>query len=652
MSSQPYGGAQGRPPGGVYGVLHVVGGNDRGKQFTLNLPETAIGRGADQSMILSDIAVSRRHFKILIEGDRYRMQDLGSGNGTLINGVRQPSVLLNDGDQIEIGNTLLRLEHAPSRAQAAAPPPGPPLHASPDNATMMGDAAAFNLPIPPAPAPPPAYAAPAPAPYAPPPPQMDPFPPPQPDIAMPPPQRPSIPSLPPVINTGARSAPSGMSTGAKIGIIAGATVALLLIVGVVLKFALGGPGAQKLYEDGTKAFQAQDYVRAKSLFSAAVQADPELAPAAKFLKQCDVEIHARGALKTANGLAAQKRWVDELKVLDTIDRSSEAFKEAETLRKQAVPAAIEDYLAEAKDVMKDDPETARQKVDLALTLDPEDESALKMEQELKGGAPAGAGSDDSGGKHGRHADAGEKKGREKAPAPVPVASSDRADRHTGGSKSNKRGASHGGGGDDDDDLAPVQNSGGGGSVDLLSSKAGAPYKAKDFAGAASALKSLGKSGESLASQVSSLGSVYAKAEIDKSKNVQAAVNEYQQAMAIDARIGKGTHGAYFKGQLGKLEKQLAQQAFSSGKYDVAFDAARNCAKYGSDDGGVGGQLKQKANELNQKADGMKKSNPNGAKGLWRQVIRMVPSGDPAYAKASKELSSSSGGGSGPKDEDE
>src|SRR5262249_61302254 len=96
-------------------VLHVIGGADRGRAYELVLQETRIGRGADQDLVLADIAVSRRHITIHAEGGRYRMRDLGSGNGTLINGARIDNTLLNDGDQIEIGNTLMRFDHAASR---------------------------------------------------------------------------------------------------------------------------------------------------------------------------------------------------------------------------------------------------------------------------------------------------------------------------------------------------------------------------------------------------------------------------------------------------------------------------------------------------------------------------------------------------------
>src|SRR5438270_13853745 len=106
-------------------VLNVIGGADRGRQYELVLPETRIGRGADQDLVLADIAVSRRHITVHAEGARFRLRDLGSGNGTLVNGQRIDTVILNDGDQIELGNTLMRFDHAVSRASPPSQQPPP-----------------------------------------------------------------------------------------------------------------------------------------------------------------------------------------------------------------------------------------------------------------------------------------------------------------------------------------------------------------------------------------------------------------------------------------------------------------------------------------------------------------------------------------------
>ena len=91
-------------------------------------------------LVIADIAVSRRHIQIHLQSNGYRMQDMGSPNGTMINGKRVADTLLVDGDQIEVGNSLLRFEHPPSRPQQEmppAPPPAPPMMAPPPAPPMM-----------------------------------------------------------------------------------------------------------------------------------------------------------------------------------------------------------------------------------------------------------------------------------------------------------------------------------------------------------------------------------------------------------------------------------------------------------------------------------------------------------------------------------
>jgi len=67
-----------------------------------------VGRSSDVDIPLSDMKVSRKHIKIERRGNRYRVVDLGSRNGTFLNGKRVRMALLSDGDQIRIGFTVLQ----------------------------------------------------------------------------------------------------------------------------------------------------------------------------------------------------------------------------------------------------------------------------------------------------------------------------------------------------------------------------------------------------------------------------------------------------------------------------------------------------------------------------------------------------------------
>jgi hypothetical protein len=81
-----------------------------GERFTLSEATITIGRHPDSNMVLADPNVSRNHAEIRPQGDRYVVVDLGSTNGTRVNGVRVDSQILEDGDELTFGNTRMRFE--------------------------------------------------------------------------------------------------------------------------------------------------------------------------------------------------------------------------------------------------------------------------------------------------------------------------------------------------------------------------------------------------------------------------------------------------------------------------------------------------------------------------------------------------------------
>ncbi len=69
-----------------------------------------IGRHPDSNMVLADANVSRNHAEIRPQGDKYVVVDLGSTNGSRVNGVRVDTQVLEDGDELTFGNTRMRFE--------------------------------------------------------------------------------------------------------------------------------------------------------------------------------------------------------------------------------------------------------------------------------------------------------------------------------------------------------------------------------------------------------------------------------------------------------------------------------------------------------------------------------------------------------------
>ncbi len=81
-----------------------------GDRFTLTESIISIGRHPDSNLVLADPNVSRNHAEIRPQGDRYVLVDLGSTNGSRVNGVRVDRQLLEDGDELTFGNTRMRFE--------------------------------------------------------------------------------------------------------------------------------------------------------------------------------------------------------------------------------------------------------------------------------------------------------------------------------------------------------------------------------------------------------------------------------------------------------------------------------------------------------------------------------------------------------------
>jgi hypothetical protein len=105
--------------------LVVVSGKDEGKRFALTGEETSVGRSIDNDVILTDIAVSRKHMKVVMQHGQPMLKDLGSGNGSLLNGEKVRDAILKHGDRIEIGETILMFEASGNAPAAGAPAPFP-----------------------------------------------------------------------------------------------------------------------------------------------------------------------------------------------------------------------------------------------------------------------------------------------------------------------------------------------------------------------------------------------------------------------------------------------------------------------------------------------------------------------------------------------
>jgi DNA-binding winged helix-turn-helix (wHTH) protein len=107
-----------RPPSGVW-WLHADGIHAR-----LREGENGVGREQPTDVWLDSGSVSRRHARITIDGPTIWLEDLGSTNGTTVNGHRVAArVRLEDGDEVGFGKVLMQVRWV--RAAASTEPLGP-----------------------------------------------------------------------------------------------------------------------------------------------------------------------------------------------------------------------------------------------------------------------------------------------------------------------------------------------------------------------------------------------------------------------------------------------------------------------------------------------------------------------------------------------
>jgi pSer/pThr/pTyr-binding forkhead associated (FHA) protein len=91
-------------------ALRFISGKYQGGEFPLRPNrEIIIGRSSDLDMVLVEDMVSRKHAKITTDNHVVTIQDLGSTNGTFVNGEKVRKADLKDGDRILIGTSIIKI---------------------------------------------------------------------------------------------------------------------------------------------------------------------------------------------------------------------------------------------------------------------------------------------------------------------------------------------------------------------------------------------------------------------------------------------------------------------------------------------------------------------------------------------------------------
>lgn len=99
------------PPATTPWYLVVVTGDLAGERFPIREGVTTLGRGGDNDIALHDQHVSRRHAIVERHGNALEIRDIGSSNGTDVNGHKVPEAVLRAGDLVTLANVTLRLDY-------------------------------------------------------------------------------------------------------------------------------------------------------------------------------------------------------------------------------------------------------------------------------------------------------------------------------------------------------------------------------------------------------------------------------------------------------------------------------------------------------------------------------------------------------------
>ena len=101
-------------------ALRFISGKYQGGEFPLKSEkQIVIGRSSELDMVLVEDMVSRKHAKITVAAGKITIEDLGSTNGTFVNGEKIKQARLKEGDRILIGTSILKLVQ-PGRGRGRA----------------------------------------------------------------------------------------------------------------------------------------------------------------------------------------------------------------------------------------------------------------------------------------------------------------------------------------------------------------------------------------------------------------------------------------------------------------------------------------------------------------------------------------------------
>lgn len=636
-------------------VVEIIQGNEAGRSYRFEKDAISIGRSLDNDIVLTDIAVSRRHMRLTRQGNNVQVEDMGSGNGTLINGVKMARSPLGPSDRVEVGNTIYRIVFPGQESMPANPlslgassqqQSANPLHQKSTAFLPQGQSNQLMQQIgvaqqsqPAHSSPPVDYQAPAVSPSAPPgftsqPPAEQYQTGSQPAVQVQPMQAPAhsvTPHAPPQTAPAERTSPKSFKLAMTILAVGMLVIGTVAIVAAVIHVRNRGGSEEvssdELFAQGTKAYVERRWGHAANSFEQVLALSPANSKAREYLGKARAEERNQGTLEAARQALSEENYEDAVSTLRTIPRSSVYAPEAIEMRTDAEERHAKTLVADARRLREDDRERALSKLDRALKLSPTNSDARELRRELLDGGDGGESDDEN---EESPAGATPTPGRPavaKAPASRPTAGG------SGAARPPRRGSTNRGS-----------------KSTAVFSSVISQYKSGNFAGAVARADELAASASSdsdrakarsLSRKIQRFSQAFSGSK--STSNPRQKMRHLENALSLDRQISGGHYAGQLRPQLRDFHVGNAQRAWRARQYASACQSALRALKLdrnASAAAQVSRQCESKAREFYSQGESLRSSNLTQAKNYWRKVLNMVPRSNPWYSKAYSSLNNS------------
>ena len=599
--------------------LEVRAGNDRGESFVVSGDSVLVGRGLDCDIVLNDASVSRKHFRLDKTPSGYKMVDLGSGNGTKINGVRLSEFDLAHGSILEAGTTTMAWKQLDKPAA-----PAERKEAWEDNgeSTRVSDLAAISV---------------------------------LPEWAD------QVEKEDKAKAVVAQRGPLKMIV-MLLSIILGLTLGFMALdkalnMGIVFddgKAAeadrLAAEAAREaigLMNEGREAFAEREWNKARKKFKAAIERDADVREGQRYLERTKAEKASFKALRKGRAALDEEEYEEAIAELKKVDDRSLYFSDdgeggegASDLLGHAIGSFVEAQLLESQRLDEDgDNKGALAAIDKALAVAPDDASALALKVEL---SEADEGDDEvappkqeakAESPKAKVSKGGDKAKRSKARAERREAKAAAKAKATESKPKTKSAAPK-----------SKRSTKSAGMLTALTS-----YARGDFDAAIGELEGLSKRGsrkkrakaKRLASAIKSFRGTYAEATRAAKgfRSPSKAIKALRAARTLDASIS-GAYSKKIRQELARMLAFQANQAFASKKYGKAGRHARQALALDpnlSQAKKIYTEVQAQAQGWFDQAKAAAGTNPDKAMQLLSRVVSIFPRGDQRYKEAYKLL---------------